>query len=110
MHDLHLWTLTSGMHVATAHLVTADRADRHAVLDQARDLLRERHGVAHATLRWNPPSTPAATASAGRRWSGPGRTATSSSRRSPAGLRGPGRRCNVPPLSTAPSGSLALRC
>ncbi|MET9988569.1 cation diffusion facilitator family transporter [Streptomyces mutabilis] len=54
VHDLHLWTLTSGMHVATAHLVTADPAEGHAVLDQARDLLRDRHGVAHATLQVEP--------------------------------------------------------
>ena len=54
VHDLHLWTLTSGMHVATAHLVTADTADGHAVLDRARDLLRDRHGVAHATLQVEP--------------------------------------------------------
>ncbi|WP_309505124.1 cation diffusion facilitator family transporter [Streptomyces sp. KM273126] len=54
VHDLHLWTLTSGMNVATAHLVTADRADGHTVLDQARDLLRDRHGVAHATLQVEP--------------------------------------------------------
>lgn len=54
VHDLHLWTLTSGMHVATAHLVTADAADNHAVLDRARDLLLRRHGVAHATLQVEP--------------------------------------------------------
>ncbi|MEO3891287.1 cation diffusion facilitator family transporter [Nonomuraea sp. B5E05] len=54
VHDLHLWTLTSGMNVATAHLVTADLSDNHAVLDQARDLLRRRHGVAHATLQVEP--------------------------------------------------------
>ncbi|MEU4515330.1 cation diffusion facilitator family transporter [Nonomuraea wenchangensis] len=54
VHDLHLWTLTSGMNVATAHLVTADQDDHHAVLDQARDLLRRRHGVAHATLQVEP--------------------------------------------------------
>ncbi|MGR6920272.1 cation diffusion facilitator family transporter [[Actinomadura] parvosata] len=54
VHDLHLWTLTSGMNVATAHLVTADQKDHHAVLDQARDLLRRRHGVAHATLQVEP--------------------------------------------------------
>ncbi|MGC4909514.1 cation diffusion facilitator family transporter [Streptomyces cyaneofuscatus] len=56
IHDLHLWTLTSGMNVATAHLVTADRADGHTVLDEARDLLRERYGVAHATLQVEPAS------------------------------------------------------
>jgi cobalt-zinc-cadmium efflux system protein len=54
VHDLHLWTLTSGMHVATAHLVTEDGADSHAVLDQARDVLRLRHDVAHATLQVEP--------------------------------------------------------
>ena len=51
VHDLHLWTLTSGMHVATAHLVTGDVAAQQAVLDRARTVLRDRHGVAHATLQ-----------------------------------------------------------
>ncbi|XVQ11491.1 cation diffusion facilitator family transporter [Spirillospora sp. CA-255316] len=54
VHDLHLWTLTSGMNVATAHLVTADQADAHTVLDRARDLLRDRHAIAHATLQVEP--------------------------------------------------------
>ncbi|RKN04747.1 cation diffusion facilitator family transporter [Streptomyces radicis] len=54
VHDLHLWTLTSGMPVATAHLVATERADPHAVLDDARDILRQRHGVAHATLQVEP--------------------------------------------------------
>jgi len=54
VHDLHLWTLTSGMHVATVHLVTDDLADSHAVLDQARELLRSHHGIAHATLQIEP--------------------------------------------------------
>jgi cobalt-zinc-cadmium efflux system protein len=54
VHDLHLWSLTSGMDVATVHLVTVGGADPHAVLDQARELLRERHGIAHATLQVEP--------------------------------------------------------
>lgn len=49
VHDLHLWTLTSGMHVATAHLV-ADR-DADQVLTEAMSLLRTRFGVEHATLQ-----------------------------------------------------------
>ncbi|MBS45239.1 MAG: cation transporter [Nocardioides sp.] len=48
VHDLHLWTLTSGMNVATAHLVADENGD--AVLDAARELLRE-IGVEHATLQ-----------------------------------------------------------
>jgi cobalt-zinc-cadmium efflux system protein len=54
VHDLHLWTLTSGMHVATAHLVTAEGADGHAVLDRARDLLRDGYAIDHATLQIEP--------------------------------------------------------
>lgn len=50
VHDLHLWTLTSGMHVATAHLV-AGAADREEVLAGAQALLRERHGIDHATVQ-----------------------------------------------------------
>jgi cobalt-zinc-cadmium efflux system protein len=54
VHDLHLWTLTSGMNVATAHLVAADGSDTHAVLDRARDVLLQRHDIAHATLQIEP--------------------------------------------------------
>ncbi len=54
VHDVHLWTLTSGMNVATAHLVTSDGADTHSVLDQARDVMRSRYGVDHATLQVEP--------------------------------------------------------
>ena len=51
VHDLHLWTLTSGMHVATAHLVLGEGGDTQQVLDQARRVLREEHRVDHATLQ-----------------------------------------------------------
>jgi len=49
VHDLHLWTLTTGMDVATAHLVAGDDPDR--VLKDASTLLRDRFGIAHATLQ-----------------------------------------------------------
>ena len=51
VHDLHLWTLTSGMPVATAHLVTFDHVDTHGVLDAAMNLLRDRYALEHATLQ-----------------------------------------------------------
>ncbi len=54
VHDLHLWTLTSGMNVATAHLVTGEGADPHPVLDAARAVLAEGHGIVHATLQVEP--------------------------------------------------------
>ena len=56
VHDLHLWTLTSDMEVMSAHLMTADDVDPHPVLDQARALLTDRHGIDHATLQVEPSS------------------------------------------------------
>jgi cobalt-zinc-cadmium efflux system protein len=54
VHDLHVWTLTSDMEVATAHVMVAAGTDAHAVLDRARSLLRERHRLDHATLQVEP--------------------------------------------------------
>lgn len=54
VHDLHVWTLTSDMEVLTAHLMTGSTVDSHAVLDQAREVLGERHGLHHATLQVEP--------------------------------------------------------
>jgi len=51
VHDLHIWTLTSGMHVATAHLVTTSDGNGQEVLDAARELLVSRHHISHATLQ-----------------------------------------------------------
>ncbi|WP_061963046.1 cation diffusion facilitator family transporter [Demequina aurantiaca] len=51
VHDLHVWTLTSGMDVATAHLVARHDADPTAVLGAARTLLRETYSLAHATIQ-----------------------------------------------------------
>ena len=56
VHDLHLWTLTSGMHVATAHLVCRDGADPTRVLTDAAAVLRERFAIDHATIQVEPSS------------------------------------------------------
>lgn len=54
VHDLHVWTLTSEMEVASAHLMVRPGTDGHAVLDQAREVLGDRHGIVHATLQVEP--------------------------------------------------------
>jgi cobalt-zinc-cadmium efflux system protein len=54
VHDVHVWTLTSDMEVASAHVMVDAGADTHAVLDQARTLLADRYGVRHATLQIEP--------------------------------------------------------
>lgn len=51
VHDLHAWTLTSGMNVATAHVVLRVGADAQAVLAGSQAALREGHGIDHATLQ-----------------------------------------------------------
>ncbi|MGQ0849992.1 MAG: cation diffusion facilitator family transporter [Actinomycetota bacterium] len=51
VHDLHVWTLTSGMTVATAHLTAPTGADRDIVIENARLLLRDDFDVTHATLQ-----------------------------------------------------------
>ena len=54
VHDLHVWTLTSEMENASAHLVVREGADTHGVLDQAREVLQDRYHIAHATLQVEP--------------------------------------------------------
>ena len=44
------------MEAASAHLMVADDADAHAVLDQARDLLTDRYGIVHGTFQVEPES------------------------------------------------------
>jgi cobalt-zinc-cadmium efflux system protein len=56
VHDLHLWTLTSAMEVATAHIVIGEDVEAHPVLDSAREVLEGRHGIDHATLQVEPAS------------------------------------------------------
>ena len=54
VHDLHVWTLTSEMEVASAHVMVRAGTDTHAVLDRARQVLADRHRLQHATLQVEP--------------------------------------------------------
>jgi len=49
VHDVHVWTLTSGMDVASVHLVS-DAATSGGVVRAAHRVLSE-HGLAHATVQ-----------------------------------------------------------
>lgn len=53
-HDLHVWTITSGMDAVSVHLQVRPGTDMHAVLDQARQLLRDHHHINHATVQVEP--------------------------------------------------------
>jgi cobalt-zinc-cadmium efflux system protein len=54
VHDLHVWTLTSGMEVASAHLGIDPKAEVATVLTAARTTLHEDFGIDHATLQCEP--------------------------------------------------------
>lgn len=54
VHDLHIWTVTSGMESASGHVVIADPRDLHPVLDAVCALLREKYGVTHLTIQCEP--------------------------------------------------------
>lgn len=56
IHDLHVWTLTSGMDVVSAHLMIENDADPHSTLDSARHLLQQDFKIEHATLQVEPQS------------------------------------------------------
>jgi len=54
VHDLHIWTVTSGLYALTGHLsvtgeTTVDRAS--AIVALVEDRLLERFGIAHTTLQ-----------------------------------------------------------
>jgi cobalt-zinc-cadmium efflux system protein len=54
VHDLHVWTLTSGMEVASAHLTLEPGAEVGPVLAAARAALHEDFHIDHATLQVEP--------------------------------------------------------
>ncbi|MGH4016635.1 MAG: cation diffusion facilitator family transporter [Pseudonocardiaceae bacterium] len=55
VHDLHLWTITSGRHAISAHLVVSEAWSVHcgktSVLDAAAAELRTHFGLTHSTLQ-----------------------------------------------------------
>jgi len=51
VHDLHVWTITSGMDALSGHLVLGHGASGRAVLAAARTLLHERFAIDHVTLQ-----------------------------------------------------------
>ncbi len=51
VHELHLWTVTSGFNALAAHVVVARGAERDLVRQRLEALLAERYGVEHTTLQ-----------------------------------------------------------
>ncbi|MBS1109538.1 MAG: cation diffusion facilitator family transporter [Anaeromyxobacteraceae bacterium] len=53
VHDLHVWTISSGHHALSAHVVVGeeDLGRNDAILDQVKGRLRERFGIDHTTIQ-----------------------------------------------------------
>ena len=51
VHDLHIWTVSSGFPSISAHVLVDQGADCHAIRLQLANLLRERFDLAHSTLQ-----------------------------------------------------------
>ena len=51
VHDLHLWTITSGFPALSAHVLVAAGADCHAIRRDLEVLLRDRFELTHTTLQ-----------------------------------------------------------
>lgn len=51
IHDLHVWTITSGMRVASAHVVLRDGANPATVLDELNQCLSDDFDVEHSTIQ-----------------------------------------------------------
>jgi cobalt-zinc-cadmium efflux system protein len=51
VHDLHVWTITSGFPALSAHVLVRPGADCHAKQRELQRLLAERFAIEHSTLQ-----------------------------------------------------------
>lgn len=51
VHDLHVWTITSGMVAMSGHVVVGEEHFGQATLRRLRSLLHDRFGIEHATIQ-----------------------------------------------------------
>jgi cobalt-zinc-cadmium efflux system protein len=54
VHDLHIWTIASGMVCLSTHVVAKDGPAGHAVLAEINHVLEQRFGIAHTTIQLEP--------------------------------------------------------
>jgi cobalt-zinc-cadmium efflux system protein len=51
VHDLHIWTITSGLDSLSCHLLIKDQEDDQRILQQAIQLIGERFKIQHTTIQ-----------------------------------------------------------
>jgi cobalt-zinc-cadmium efflux system protein len=55
VHDLHAWTITSGMHVVSAHIVMGPEANPGGLLDHLAECLSGDFDIGHSTFQLETP-------------------------------------------------------
>jgi cobalt-zinc-cadmium efflux system protein len=58
VHDLHIWTITSGRHAVTAHVVIDEMKEGPRILRELRVMLAERFSLTHSTIQLEDSSLP----------------------------------------------------
>jgi cobalt-zinc-cadmium efflux system protein len=56
VHDLHIWTITSGRHAITVHVVINDASESYRILREVREMLSERFALTHSTIQIEDPT------------------------------------------------------
>jgi cobalt-zinc-cadmium efflux system protein len=51
VHDLHIWTITSGLDALSCHLLIADDQDSQTILQQAIHRIEDRFHISHSTIQ-----------------------------------------------------------
>lgn len=51
VHDLHVWTITSGLDAMSCHLIVADDATPRETLRSAHDMMRDEFGIEKTTIQ-----------------------------------------------------------
>ncbi|WP_410768274.1 cation diffusion facilitator family transporter [Fontibacillus sp. BL9] len=55
VHDLHIWSITSGMDSLSCHLLIDEQEDQQRVLQEAISLLEQQFSITHATIQIETP-------------------------------------------------------
>jgi cobalt-zinc-cadmium efflux system protein len=58
VHDLHVWTLTSGVDSLSVHVVLAEEPSDDAISHRIHDLIRDRYRIHHITVQVEAPDCP----------------------------------------------------
>jgi cobalt-zinc-cadmium efflux system protein len=51
VHDLHIWTITSGMESLSAHVVLSPGFENHVALESLRQVLHDQFRIDHITIQ-----------------------------------------------------------